>query len=1019
MGHNVADRSDDSYGSLLPALGRHRSAVQAAIDLAAWLTGIWLAVMLRFEFSATSWPLSKVFVAFAIAGAAQLLVGFAAGLYIGRWRFGSFDEVPAVAQTALAATGVLFVIACLGFSPRLLPISVAVASGLFAMMLMGLSRYLWRFRIDRRLRPSAEAATKVLVFGAGEAGVALVHAMLRNPSSPYYPVGMLDDDASKQQLRVTGTPVLGTRDDMLEAVERTGARHLIIAVPSAKNTLVRDVSAAALDADLAVSVLPRVDELLSPEVNIGDVRPLDERDLLGRHEIATDVEQIAGYLTGKVVLVTGAGGSIGSELCRQIHQFGPSRLVMLDRDESALHAVQLSIEGRAMLDTRNLVVADIRDRPRVDEVFAEHRPDVVFHTAALKHLPLLEMYPEEGTKTNVEGTRNLLLAAERNGVERFVNISTDKAADPTSVLGHTKRSAELLTAGVATRADGTYLSVRFGNVLGSRGSVLEAFRAQIIDGGPVTVTHRDVTRYFMLVEEAVQLVIQAGAIGNDGEALVLDMGEPVRIADVARRLVAGAERKIDIVYTGLRPGEKMHEVLLGASELDHRPAHPLISHVHVPAPRLDDVETRPLAEMLTAPASVVASNPEATGIDLSAPTPAATPEPATGGRLYLSPPDMSATERARLTEAFDSNWIAPVGPDLTAFEAGLAQACGRSHAVALTSGTAALHLGLLLAGVEPGDAVLVPSLTFVATANAVLQCGAEPCFVDSEGGSWGMDPDLVAATLARRKRLGRLPKAVMSVDLYGQCADNARLERVCATYGVPLIVDAAESLGAARDGRPAGSHGLIAAVSFNGNKVMTTGGGGALLTDDPGIARRALHLATQAKQPVAHYEHIEPGFNYRMSNLLAAIGRGQLERLPSMIAQRRRINDRYRSELSTLPGIGFMPVPQGSDPNCWLSVITVDPAKAGVLPEDLRQALEAQDIEARPAWKPMHLQPLFADSPMVGGPISDAVFATGLCLPSGSAMTDADVTRVSSVIVDMVRERTGATRPNELIELRA
>ncbi len=567
---------------VLRTFGRNRMVVQALMDVSAWCAGMWLAVLLRFDGDLGQWRVRSVMAAALLGGTLQLVAGLGLGLYIGRWRFGSFDEVAAVTRGAITVTALLAIIARWCFEPRLVPTSVSLAAGLFALLLMGMTRYAWRSAIDRRLRPSLDASRKVLVFGAGEAGVQLVTAMLRNPESPWYPVALLDDDPAKHKLRVLGVPVLGGRDRLTAAAESTGADHLIVAIPSGTGELVRDLSNAALDANLSVSLLPPVDHLIGADVTVSDVRPIDERDLLGRHEITTDVDQIAGYLTGKVVLVTGAGGSIGSELCRQIDRFGPARLVMVDRDESALHAVQMSIEGRALLDTRNLVVADIRDAARIDEVFDEHRPDVVFHTAALKHLPLLEMYPEEGEKTNVAGTLHLLLSAERTGVARFVNISTDKAADPTSVLGRTKRTAEQLTAAVAERASGTYLSVRFGNVLGSRGSVLEAFRKQIAAGGPLTVTHPEVTRYFMLVEEAVQLVIQAGAIGSDGEALVLDMGQPVRIADVARRLAAQSGRPIGIVYTGLRPGEKLHEVLLGAGELGHRRAHPLISHVQVP-----------------------------------------------------------------------------------------------------------------------------------------------------------------------------------------------------------------------------------------------------------------------------------------------------------------------------------------------------------------------------------------------------------------------------------------------------
>ncbi len=261
-------------------------------------------------------------------------------------------------------------------------------------------------------------------------------------------------------------------------------------------------------------------------------------DLLGRRPIQTDLGAIADYLSTKTVLITGAGGSIGSELARQVHRFGPKELVLLDRDESGLHAVQLSIYGKGLLDTPDMVLADIRDAVALDDVFAAHRPDVVFHAAALKHLPMLEQYPAEGWKTNVLGTLNVLEAAHRHGVQRFVNISTDKAADPSSVLGKTKRIAEELTASFATDGAGDYLSVRFGNVLGSRGSVLESFTAQIRGGGPVTVTHPEITRYFMTIPEACELVIQAGAIGNPGDVLVLDMGSPIRILDVAKRLIA-------------------------------------------------------------------------------------------------------------------------------------------------------------------------------------------------------------------------------------------------------------------------------------------------------------------------------------------------------------------------------------------------------------------------------------------------------------------------------------------------
>jgi FlaA1/EpsC-like NDP-sugar epimerase len=440
------------------------------------------------------------------------------------------------------------------------------------------------------------------VFGAGLAGEQLVRSMLADPASPYLPVGLLDDDPRKRHLRIRGVRMMGGRGRLDAAAEATRAEVVVMAIPSAGSTLVRDISQRAAEAGLAVKVLPRVADLLNRRVGIRDVRDINVADLLGRRQIDTNVTEIAEYLRGKRVLVTGAGGSIGSELCRQIYQFDPGELLMLDRDESALHALQLSIFGEARLDLPQAILADIRDDATVDQLFAERRPHVVFHAAALKHVNMLEQYPDEGWKTNVLGTRNVLAAATAVGVTHFINISTDKAANPVNVLGRTKRTAEQLTATYAQRGTGRYLSVRFGNVLGSRGSVLETFAAQIAQGGPVTITDPEVTRYFMTIAEAVQLVIQAGAIGGNGEALVLDMGAPVRIGDVAAHLISLEGRPIPIKVTGLRPGEKLHEDLFGAGEKGSRPIHAMISHVPVPplaATLLDRLPRRYIFEAIT------------------------------------------------------------------------------------------------------------------------------------------------------------------------------------------------------------------------------------------------------------------------------------------------------------------------------------------------------------------------------------------------------------------------------------
>ncbi len=559
---------------------RWRPAIEAVADGVIWTFSLIVATWIRYELVGQETFTWRLLAMVGLAVGAQISIGCATSLYRVRWRVGSFEQMVTFAGVTVFVATIVAVVSLAG-SPHLLPASATIGAGALTVVFGAAVRSVWRLNRERKLRP-ADLAERAIVFGAGDGGIQLIGSLLTNPASPYLPVGLLDDDPDRRNDRVRELRVSGGRAELATLARRTQADTLIVAIPSADSHLLRELSAIATAAGLTVKVLPPVSQLLDFRVAVDDVRPITEVDLLGRRVVDTELDVIAGYLTGRRVLVTGAGGSIGSELCRQITQFGPARLVMLDRDESGLHQVQLSIEGRAMLDDRTLVVCDIRDRSALGAAFAEHLPDVVFHAAALKHLPLLEMWPSEAVKTNVEGTRNVLEAARAVGVSRFVNISTDKAANPTSVLGFTKRLAERITAGFDETSTGAYLSVRFGNVLGSRGSVLIAFRAQIDAGGPVTVTHPDVTRYFMTVEEAVQLVVQAGAIGGNGQVLVLDMGEPVRIADVAQRLVLESAQPIDVVYTGLRPAEKLHEELFGIGESGVVETHSLIFHVAVP-----------------------------------------------------------------------------------------------------------------------------------------------------------------------------------------------------------------------------------------------------------------------------------------------------------------------------------------------------------------------------------------------------------------------------------------------------
>lgn len=372
-------------------------------------------------------------------------------------------------------------------------------------------------------------------------------------------------------------------------------------------------------------------------------------------------------------------------------------------------------------------------------------------------------------------------------------------------------------------------------------------------------------------------------------------------------------------------------------------------------------------------------------------------------KVFLSPPHMGEAERELLLEAFDSNWVAPLGPQVDAFEQEMAKRLGVEHAVALSSGTAGLHLAMIMLGVKPGDEVITSTLTFSATANAITYCGAKPVFIDSLAATWNMDPALLAEELKSAKRANRRIKALVPVDLYGQCADYEPIRQAASEAGVPIVEDAAEALGATYQGRAAGSLGDMGVLSFNGNKIITTSGGGMLLTSKKEWADRARFLATQARDPAPHYQHSTIGYNYRLSNLLAAVGRGQLRALDEKVAARRANNAFYRRTIGELKGISFMPEASYGQSNCWLTCILVDSAQYGATREDIRLALESHNIEARPVWKPMHLQPVFADCRVVGGSVSASLFERGLCLPSGSSLTEEDRLRIIEIIASCQR----------------
>lgn len=544
-------------------------------DFTAWFVALLVAAVLRFEFRLESVPLVNTTILAVLLAGASLVVGFLTHLYRNRYVVGSLDELRALALT------IFFVTAFGGFAVVLfgnlwgLPRStVFIAAPFFLLLSGGLRAYL-RFV---RLRDAQSMGTgrRALIYGAGDASEALIPQLLGVPDAPYNPVVLVDDSLQKANRWIRGVPMGGQWKDLSHLVRQYAVDTVIVAIPSATSELLSKVYADASLLGLQVVVLPTLSEYLGGRKTASELRSVSIEDLLGRQSIELDSALISRLIAGNRVLVTGAGGSIGSELARQIAGFGPASLTLVDRDETGLLIASMGIESAGHEPFHETYLADIRDKEAVHALFQSRKPDVVFHAAALKHLPILEAFPQEAWKTNVEGTLNVLEASADVSVSVFVNISTDKAANPANALGKSKKLGEELTAWFGATSGKPYVSVRFGNVLGSRGSLIPVIAEQISAGGPVTITDKAATRYFMSIPEACQLVLQAAAQGEEGDVMVLDMGQPVSIDGIAKRMIELSGKNVAIEYVGLRPGEKLHEDLLSDSETPLPSDHPKI-----------------------------------------------------------------------------------------------------------------------------------------------------------------------------------------------------------------------------------------------------------------------------------------------------------------------------------------------------------------------------------------------------------------------------------------------------------
>ena len=562
--------------------------IEITFDYLIWVCSTFLAVILRYDGTLPAYSEIKILQLGTLGAFLFIVIGMFFSIYSQRYQKGSIEELLIFSIIIAIVTLITFSIRLIFVLPNL-PRSTPIVSGLISLVFILAIRFIYNRNILKMYSSNSSNLTTI-IYGAGQTGRKLFESM--NRGNTYNPIGFIDDDPHKSNLKIFRRPVLGRIEDLEIIVKKFQVKILIISINDIEFETLLTIEHRCKSLQIKMMVAPSAFNIYSGLSEINELHELSTEDILGRKPFEINDIDVFSFLNNKRVLVTGAAGSIGSEIVRQINLINPNALYMLDRDENALNSLHLMIRGNGLIKDESIILADIRDAESIDKIFDKIRPEIVFHAAALKHLNILEIYPLEAFKTNVLGTKNILEASKKYGVEKFINISTDKAVNPTSVLGESKFITERLTAGMNLQNDlnsSVFISVRFGNVIGSNGSFVNAFKHQIRNGGPVTVTHPEIDRYFMTIGEAVHLVLQAAVIGNADETLILDMGNPIKIDLIAKRMILASGKEIKIVYTGLQKGEKLHESLSNTDEILNVSAHKRIFYTKVKPMNLNEI----------------------------------------------------------------------------------------------------------------------------------------------------------------------------------------------------------------------------------------------------------------------------------------------------------------------------------------------------------------------------------------------------------------------------------------------
>jgi perosamine synthetase len=888
---------------------------------------------------------------------------------------------------------------------------------------------------------------QVAIVGAGDAGMTLVRELVSDPTSRCRPVAIFDDDPKTHGTTICGIPVAGSVNELSSLPREKRVEEVLICIPSATQSEMSRIVSICCRANFPVRTLPALAEILDGTVSPHDLRSLRVEDLLQREELRPDPKQIEEVVKNQVVLITGAGGSIGSELSRQIALGSPEALLLLDKTENSLFYIHRELQERFPSLRLKPLLCDVSRRNHVEEIMRFERPGVVFHAAAYKHVGLLELHPMEAIRNNVLGTRNVAVAAMKNGVKRFVNISTDKAVNPENYMGLSKKLTELCIQELSGREGSTrFMNVRFGNVAGSTGSVLRLFWDQIQKSEPIHVTDPRATRYFMSIPEAVHLILRAARQGRGGETFVLEMGEPINIYELAKSmsLLAGLTpgKELPIYFVGLREGEKVTEELWADWEVPVPSSQKgvLIIPTHDPhsdgiLSRIDGMEVllnrgdrqaldESLGELFP---RFMEKRHSAVPITGNGSAKNMTKFREARVKIPLSKPDIGEREIEMVMDVLQSGRLS-LGPKLLEFEGKFAEYVGTKYAVATNSGTSALHLCIRALGIGPGDEVITTPFSFVASTNCILFEGAIPAFVDIDPSTLNIDPDRLRTFLrdnclkdARQWALidrsnGRTVKAILPVHVFGVPCDMVPILALAREYGLHVIEDACEALGAEYCGRRAGTFGDAAAFAFYPNKQITTGEGGMIVTNDENLAKHCRSMRNQGRgEDSSWLSHARLGYNYRLSEMQCALGIAQLERVTELLEARKRVAAAYHKALARIPHLLLPSEFEDMKRSWFVYVVQLGLPAPKTVRDRVMARLREQGVECQAYFPAIHKQPHVAGtSRLPAGQLYCAEEAADRCfaLPFYPSLSDSEIQHVrktlSRILAEEIKEFSSA-----------